>query len=536
MGSFLFLSILQAQDDTSYIKFSGSSRLYTQYSNRQGTNQQVPTKFWRWDLNPTLTVYGIPISMNFFLSSEQSCLRQNINRFSLSLVTTKLLRKVPVLSYFSRLGIGTCYPIYSPLTLSGVPVTGADIELTPGIFYFAFTWGRTQKAIQGTTTRAPTYAQNLISGKIGLGKKESSHFYLTILHARDDENSISPDTSFNVTPQENYLVGAEANLSLFEKRFRLEGELAVSMLTRDVQSAELDVSAIPSWLVNLVKPKISSSIDYAYSVKSSLHLSNTKLSGAVKMVGPGFYSLGVPYLRNDELTYEARVEQRLWKRRVSLASYFRRGRDNLIPWKRSTTISTAYGINVGLRFRKLPYLQLNYAPYFRSNDYDVDSLKIDNKTSLFSVVTGYNHQFGEINISTNFYFSLQDSKTKLGLSDYSNQNFSLNEAISFRFPLTLSSSISLNKTNYSGKTSQILSFDLNGSYRAFKKWQNTFGLRLSNQEGQDKKTGFYLISSFPVWKIGDVNLRAEQNFFRDSEVPTKDYDEFILSVTISRRW
>ena len=145
MGSFLFTSILHAQDDTSSIKFSGSSRLYTQYSSRQGINQQTPKNYWRWDLNPTLTVYGIPISMNFFLSSEQSGLRQNINRFSLSLVTTKLLRKVPVLSYFSKLGIGTCNPYYSSLTLSGVAVTGVDLEFTPGIFYLAFTGGRTQK-------------------------------------------------------------------------------------------------------------------------------------------------------------------------------------------------------------------------------------------------------------------------------------------------------------------------------------------------------------------------------------------------------
>ena len=536
MGSFLLPSILQSQDESSPINFSGSTRLSTQYSSRQGINQQTPRNYWRWDLNPTLTIYGIPISMNFFLSSEQSGLRQNINRFSLSLVTTKLLRKVPVLSYFSRLCVGTCYPIYSPLTFSGVPVTGADIEFTPGIFYFAVMGGRTQKAIQGTTTQEPTYACNLLAGKIGLGKKESSHFYLTILHAWDDENSILPDSIFNVDPQENYLVGAEANLSLFEKRFRLEGELAVSMLTRDVQSAELDVDDVPSWLVDLVEPKVSSSIDYAYSVKSSLNLSNTKLSGAVKMVGPGFYSLGVPYLRNDELTYEARIKQSLWKRNVSVGSYIRRSSDNLIPWKRTTTISSAYGVNLSLQFTKLPYIQLNYAPYFQNNDIDVESLKIDNKTSLFSATTGYNHQFGDINSSTNFFFSTQNSKTKSGVSDYSTQTYSFNESLNFRFPLTLAGSVSLSNADYSRETSRIISFDFNGSYCAFKKWRNRIGLRLSKQEGENNKTGFYLNSSFPVWKIGDLNLQAEQNFFRDNVESIKDYDEFILRVTISRRW
>ena len=540
----LFPFTLSAQETSSPIKFSGSSRIYSQYSNRKGTNQQVPANYWRWDLNSTFSVYGLPISMKLFLSSEQSKRRQNVNAVHIYFNPQEFLKQevkskiARILSWFSKLGIGTSYPRYSPLSLNGVAVTGVNVEFSPGIVYLAVAAGRTHKAISGSNAMKSTYARNLLATRLGLGKKRSTHLHFTFIHAWDKEKSLANDTT-GVAPQENFLVGTDMNLFLFKHRFNLQGELVASMLTRDVNSAEIekkDLEKVPSWLVDFVEPKISSSLDYAYFVKSSLHLSNTQLSGAVKMIGPGFYSLGVPYLRNDELTYEARIKQSLWKRNVAVGSYFRRSRDNLIPWKRTTTISSAYGINLSLRFRKLPYLQLNYAPYFQNNDIDIENLKIDNKTSLFSAATGYNHRFGDMNSSTNFFFSTQNCRTKSGVSDYSTQTYSFNESLNFRFPLTLAGSVSLSNADYSRETSRIISFDFNGSYRAFKKWRNRIGLRLSKQEGNNNKTGFYLTSSIPVWKMGDLNLQAEQNFFRDNVESVKDYDEFVLRVTFSKTW
>jgi len=61
-GSFLFPSMLQAQNETSPIQFHGSNKLLGQYANRQGTNLQIPASLWRNDLHMTLTVYGILIS------------------------------------------------------------------------------------------------------------------------------------------------------------------------------------------------------------------------------------------------------------------------------------------------------------------------------------------------------------------------------------------------------------------------------------------------------------------------------------------
>ena len=551
--SILFPGILQAQDEISPIQFHGSNRLYYQYSNREGTNQEVPAEFWREDFNTTLSIYGIPISASFFLTSEQSDKRQSINNFRIYFNPKEFARQkatayaqskttavmANVLSLFSTLEVGRCRPHYTPLTVSGISVTGANIEFTPGIFYSAFSMGKTKKAIKPSATRDPTFEQNLLFVKIGVGKKQSSHFYFTYLHVEDDKRSLSAESdSFFVFPQENYLVGTEADLVLFNKKFKLESEAVLSVLTRNVRSADIDLddSRIPSWLNDLVDPKISTSMDYAYRVKSTVKLPTTKLSGGVKMIGSGFTSLGAPNLRNDILTYDGRIDQNFLNRQINFSTFFKQSKDNLIDWKKATTTSTAYGISYGLRFRNYPYLQVNYTPNFQKND--SDTLKIENKAIVLSVATGYSYSIGNLNTTTSFNFFFQNTETETDTltSESKTQTYTLSENVNFKFPLSLAGAVSLSMSEYSGIKSDILTLTFNAAYRAFKKWRNTLGVRYSDQDGDQIKTGIFWSSKLPVWKLGDLDLRVEENFYRDKELSDNDYDEFVLKVTLTKNW
>lgn len=66
------------------ILFSGNATLTGQYSNRDLSSLFSPQKFWQLDLNPTLTVYGVPLSLSVLLSSQQTDIRQNINSGAVS--------------------------------------------------------------------------------------------------------------------------------------------------------------------------------------------------------------------------------------------------------------------------------------------------------------------------------------------------------------------------------------------------------------------------------------------------------------------
>jgi hypothetical protein len=561
--SILYPGILLAQDETSPIQFHGSNRAFGQYSNRQGTNSQIPASFWRNDLNMTLTVYGIPISSSFFITSEQSDLRQSINNFriyfDLAAMTKNkakafaknkakglLNEKTPgfmrFLSNFKTFEVGKCRPNYSNLTLKGISVSGVNIEFTPGKFYAAFSTGKVKRPIKPSEVIKPTYKQKLLFGKIGVGKKRETHLYLTFMQLEDEVNSLpaSPEMdTLNVKPQSNFVFGTEGKLSLFKKKFTIEGEAAVSLHTRDTRSPALieDDTEVPSWLTNFLKPNASSSIDYAYNIKSTLKLKTTKLSGGVKMIGAGFTTLGNPNLINDRLTYDGRIDQTFAKRKISFSVYFKQNKDNLINWKKSTTTTTAYGITAGFRFKKIPYLQIGYMPNFQKND--SDSLKMKNAVHVFSMITGYNYPIGNLKSSTSFNFFYQNTETIMDtITNLSKtQTYTLNEVLTFKIPLSIAAAASLSKSEFSGKKRDILSLTLSGTHRAFKKkWKNTLGVRYSNRIDEQKKVRIFYSSRMKLWNGGDLDIRVEENIFRDKTQVVNNFDEFIVRAALLIKW
>ncbi|MCK4817897.1 hypothetical protein KA005_19150 [bacterium] len=561
--SLLYHGKLLAQDEISPIQFHGSNRAFGQYANRQGTNSQIPASLWRNDLNMTLTVYGIPISSSFFLASEQSDYRQSINNFriyfdlkALAINKAKVFatnkakgltnEKAPgfmrFLSNFSTFEVGKCRPNYSNLTVKGISVSGVNIEFTPGKFYAAFSTGKVKRPIKPSEITRPTYKQNLLFGKIGVGKKRESHLYLTFMRVEDKVNSLpaSPEIdSFYVKPQSNFVLGTEGRLSLFKKKFIIEGEATVSLFTRDTRSPSLieDDTEVPSWLTNYLKPNASSSVDYAYNVKSSLKLKTTKLSGGVKMIGAGFTTLGNPNLINDRLTYDGRIDQTFAKRKISFSAYFRQSKDNLINWKKATTTTTAYGITAGFRFKKIPYLQVSYTPTFQKTD--SDSLNLKNSVRIISASTGYNYPIGKLKSNTSFSFFYQNTETIMDtITNLSKtQTYTLIKALTFTIPLSIAGCASYSQSEFSGQERKILSLTLSGTHRAFgKKWKNTLGVKYSNQIDEQKKIGIYWNSRFKLWKGGDLDIRVEENIFRDNIQIVNNFDEFIARATLLIKW
>ena len=446
------------------------------------------------------------------------------------------------LSNFKTFEVGKCRPNYSDLTLKGISVSGVNIEFTPGKFYAAFSTGKVKRPIKPSGIIKPTYKQKLLFGKIGVGKKRETHIYLTFMHIEDEVKSLpvsSEIDTLNIKPQSNFVLGTEGKLSLFKKKFTIEGEAAVSLNTRDTRSPELieDDNEVPSWLTGFLKPNASSSIDYAYNVKSTLNLKTTKLSGGVKMIGAGFTTLGNPNLINDRLTYDGRIDQTFAKKKISFSVYFRQNKDNLINWKKSTTTTTAYGITAGFRFKKVPYLQFSYTPNFQKND--SDSLKMKNSVHVFSLSTGYNYKIGNLRTMTSFNFFYQNTEIVIDTmtSGSKNQTYTLNETISFKIPLSLSGGISYNKSEFSGQKRDILSLTLSGTHSAFKKkWKNTLGVRYSNRIDEQQKVRIFYSSRMKLWNGGDLDIRIEENIFRDNIQVVNNYDEFIVRAALLIKW
>jgi hypothetical protein len=648
-GSYEYETIAGSSSNSQMVKtpnimLYGSSRLFGQNANRQGTNQLLPQKLARWEFNPSISFYKIPFNLNLLLSTEQSNSKQNINNVSFnfdpyslieqaknklpehSLVADKLkeydklksfvedpgtlkdierlkeleklntmdsttmkeyselknkekqyndakqklqqlepikkdldelrntndpniaadkLKKYgafsPVNSFllsFRTFGIGTTYPNYTNLTLNSIPLTGANIEFNPGYFYLAVAGLKNNKAIQVSDNGEPVFARKVFATRIGGGKYDGTHFYLTYLYAKDDEYSVHTDSTTIVTPAKDHLLGLETKVSALNNKLLFEGEISGSLYTRDVTSPAIENSAIPDFLKNTFGIKMSTSVDYAYALRGTLNLDKygTKFSAGFNMTGPGYISLGAPNIRNDNLGFEVKLDQSLLSNQILFSGYLRREKDNLISWKRSTTVNTFGNATLNLRFRNLPYLLILFSPNSQLNNQTADSLKVDNKTTLYNVSTGYGFNINNIFTFTNLTYSRQSGKTLLGIGDYSTKNFIAYETVSFTFPLSLSLGYSFSGSKVLNIADNINSYDFSGTYSFFDKWQNTLGGEYSTETGNNKRIGVYYSTSIPLWGFATFDLRAEKNLYKNKTLTSTNYDEFMLKATLTSKW
>jgi len=560
--------------------FSFNSQLFGESANRSGTGSDKEPRYGYLDLTPSVSLYGLPISSSFLFSSENSASRQNINSIGLNLdvstikdfiseriekekdkileegkkdlsnltdkqkdklesdARSKVMGKMnPMLKFissFKTLGIGTTYPSYTPFTMQGVPISGINVEFNPGWFYVAATAQKNQKPINNSSFR-----RDLYSGRIGYGQTDKSHIYLTGLYANDKAGSILVDSSNQLlTPNSNYLFGIQGKLNLFRDKLSFEAEAVGSMLTRDNRDADLENKSIPSFVKNMFHPKISSQVDYSYSIKSIFdnQKSNTRVTASLKMVGPGFVTLGNPTLRGDKMEIETRLSQKFVNKQVSVTASFKWFTDNLINSKRYTTNTTIPNLTVNLNFKGYPYVMLAYMPNFMTNDATDPVYKFDYKNHLVLVNTGHNLRLGTMNLSSNLSYMYNQATSLDTSSGYTSNSLTLSEGLSFEIPLTLSFSFNAVHSDYVNDYSRLLSFDAFASYTLEDVWTNMIGFSTGVEKDKNRKRVFYLATSINIIKNVTFEIRTEKNLYTDWLASSNNFDEFLLRGTVTTNW
>jgi hypothetical protein len=529
------------------VDFSGSASVYAEYNDVNGDTLIDPTSQVRFNISPTISFYTLPITFDFSLNTLESEIRQTLNKFHVSIQPEKMLReKVPnvpgIVFAISNVEFGTCYPYFTPYTLSGVPVSGGVVELNPGIFHLEGTMGKLQRSVDWSDTTYTEYAyeRSLAAFSVGFGKKDAPHLHFIYMHSSDDTASVAPslipfytdsDSVEVIKPMENYLVGLDLGFALFDNRFYIESEIIGTEVTRDVRLPALSYEDVPSFLTDLFKPRLSSAFELSLKVNSSINISNTEISGSFGMIGPNFESFGNPYLRNDVLSYEAGIKQNFFSSSIFLFASLLREKDNLLGTKSSTTTFNSYELGIGFNFTSLPYLEFSYSPYSERDD----SLGLDRSSNMFSVNTGYSFNLGGIGNSLSVFFSRQSYDDKADSSNYSGKAISFGDQVNFTIPLSLSFAVDYSGTSYPDTSDNILSFDVGAYYTFFERWTNGIGFNTSKGEGDVSRNGIYLSSSLSMGVFGNLSVDVERNFFA-GEFEDEDYDEWRIIGSISSSW
>jgi len=560
--------------------FSFDSRTYGENANRSGTGSDKKPQYGYTELTPSISLFGFPFGTTILLSSENSENRQSINTAGLKLdassikefimekiekeknkilekgnkelsklsdnakdklesdakgkVMSRLSPALKFISYFRQMGFGTTYPDYTPLTVSGVPLTGVNLEFNPGWFYMAVGGFKNQKPIENKS-----YRRDLYTGRIGVGQKDGTHLYFTGMYAKDDENSVILDSANNIlTPKANYLFGIEGKLDLFRKKFSLEAEISGAMLTRDTRDPDIQSPSVPQFVKNLIHPKISSSVDFAYTIKALYNndKSKTKISTAVKMIGPGYRSLGVPTLATDKLEVATKISQKLANNRVSLNASFTWSKDNLIPWKRYTTSYMLFLFSANISPKNLPFFSVTYSPTFQKNNAADLLEKIDNKYHMVVFTTGHNYRKWDVSFNTSLNYLMTLSDGQDSLSNSSSHGLQLSQSFVFPFPLSLSASGGLTFSKLQGISSRILSGDFNVSYVLEDIITLMSGIGTAYEKDLNKKNSAYIGLSGGYNQYFNIEIRTEKNMYHQWFDNTADYDEFLMKGIVTLKF
>ncbi|HYQ88991.1 MAG TPA: hypothetical protein VEU09_05120 [Candidatus Binatia bacterium] len=216
------------------------------------------------------------VPFDALVSGDQVAFRQNINQFALH----------PQLSW-AGLQAGNLSPQYSTYTLADATVLGAGFELTPRKWHIGFADGKSRKAIAADPTALvqPQYARNMTAGRIGYGDPMATMLEVSVLRARDDQNSLSDaDTALVTTPEANTVYGLKAQRMLPKLHLSAQVESAWSLYDRDRRA---DAASVKGRAVGL---KLSRE-----TVLSSVGATFESLNG-------GFVSLGNSGVANDRVT------------------------------------------------------------------------------------------------------------------------------------------------------------------------------------------------------------------------------------------
>ncbi|MCX6141191.1 MAG: hypothetical protein NTX15_10260 [Candidatus Kapabacteria bacterium] len=610
--------------------FTGGYRLLGQLSNRSGSFQAKPPDFWRVELTPSMIIYGIPLTANLLLSSEQQSIQQTIDAFSISLdpdavkriIAQRAYREVEnfamseagwmlseydnikdslaqydpqqleqldairqveqmrdvangnitnyedvltklgvmsdvesVMAALPKVGVGTVFPSFTPLSLSGARIVGGNLEWNPGgTFYIHGVFGTTQRPLARVdstridttiyrTTDNSDFGRRLYGGRIGYGTLGGDHVMLTGVYTVDDKTSLTvTDTTSALTPQKNMLSTVDFRVELIPSTWTMEGEVGGSLTIGDLNAPQFGANTIPDFLLVLVDSNASSYVDWAAKLSTAVNVrsTGTRFTGSVRRIGAGYRALGVPNLRVDVLRFDVKLDQSLMKRQMTIGLFARQDRDNLIPIKRSTSTLLSIGATLGLNFRGLPYFRISYSPYVQESNASDPLLQYVNRTTMWNVAGGYAYRLSDLSASTNVTVARQDATTKDNLYDYAVTSANVSQTVGLVIPLSLTAGLGwIHQEAVQSASTTIITIDASASYLLSDVLSANGGLSVALDDTYGNRNGFFIGLNAHLGKLADIDLRAERTLFNERLTPAVlggTYQETVGRLTISRSW
>ena|GEM_PF-2094168 len=460
--------------------------------------------------------------------NDPTILKQNLQEQGMFTGVNKLFFGV------RQLSIGTVYPYYSSLLMNGIQVQGGALEINPGIFFLNVTGGNTDLGTGAITDIFKSAHQRwMLGGRIGLGKVERSHFFVSYIHSFDKKDANSTPFADSLRRKQNDVAGAEFQLTFLQGRIKLYSEVATSSFNRNQDDVSLVVNnqwyeQIPDFL----RPNLSTSYDYAYTVRGDFSLWQGSLITLYnEYIGPGYTSFGVPFLRNDVLRYGGRVEQGMWKSRLKLRGKYRYEIDNLIVSKRTTSTTHFYGAGLSYNQKKVPTLRADYNGNRRNNAFNQQQM---NSVSLSS---GYSYKVSKKNLRTGINYQwMMSTADSISAAEYQLHNVSLNQSFSFVAPVTLLLTAGFNRLTSQLQANNQIQLGTGLVSSPVKGLNTALNIDVFKNLGKELRLGASLDVSYLFLKYFTISTGMRYNSYQNVVPSDAPFNEFVLVTKLMAVW
>lgn len=286
--------------------------------------------------NLQFNFFGLRSGLNLTYTTEQSRLRQSVNRLSFDTGWS-----------WGRVSAGDVSPDLGRFAMQGSTVRGGYVEANRYNVIAAFTAGQSRKAVnfsENSPFRPVSYQRMLYAGRIGYGDLRSDYITIGGMYGRDVAGSL--DFNETTSPADNLVLTADGKIQLYARQIHLSGQISASALNRDIRNARSASSPIPGFMQGMIEPRDGSSFNLAGEGELRYQTQGFGVVTRYSRIQPGYESLGMEQIMNDQENLGIQPSFQLFSQRLMIGLNYQYGRNNLNNQLQSTLSRNQAGINI----------------------------------------------------------------------------------------------------------------------------------------------------------------------------------------------
>ena len=399
-----------------------------------------------------------------------------------------------------KFGLGRNQLNYSELTTKNISLTGVNFEYNSW-YYLALSAGtvdyRFRDFVINKNKRSPQFLYMI---RVGIGKVESNHFFITALKGKKQlfavTNSGSGSGSVDIST-----FAAEAKIKLTNNGY---------VLTEAAQSLSPDFRRNPA---SIQKFSFDDGSNKAFSTKVYYNIPRTqsRIEGMYKYTGANYQSFS-SYQTNAELkAWYLKADQLLFNRKLKIAASLKSNEfSNPYIVQRYQSNTVYKSIQLTYRQKKMPMISIGYMP--ASQITSVDSQLVENHFYSFNATLSHSYKIGERKSMTTFMYNrFYNNESDTAFLYYNAQNVFFNQVIYFTlFTMNLSISHSVSPGF------ELNVFDGGFQFPLSKQSNISFGVKVNDFDRQISATGAYGGFNLILRKIGSLSMQYDGGFIPGS--------------------